>query len=111
MSIDSFIQLMQNMEYKKLFCFDPEMYKHLNGDIWMPGAFTPEAVNATLTFQLRDTDIFSPTYPKTGTLSNTICFHIYCCTCKQACVILKLIVHLKKKCLKGYSPLQDKHGS
>ena len=52
--------------YKRLFDINPLAYKHPRGDIWMPGVFTPEAVNEVSKFRFRDTDIFSPTYPKTG---------------------------------------------
>ena len=44
----------------------PGLYRHPLGDIWMPSCFPPEALDAALTFQLRDTDILTSTYPKTG---------------------------------------------
>ena len=53
-------------KYTSLCDVDPGMYRHPLGDIWMPSCFPPESLDAALTFQLRDTDILTSTYPKTG---------------------------------------------
>ena len=53
-------------KYRYLCDVDPGVYKHPYGDIWMPSCFPAEALEAALTFQLRNTDILSASYPKTG---------------------------------------------
>ena len=57
-----------------LFEMDPGMYKHQPGGIWMPSVLNSKTLEASSSFVLRDTDIFSPTYPKTGELGPTVLF-------------------------------------
>ena len=59
-----------NMEkYTALCDVDPGMRKHPLGNIWMPSCYPADGLEAALKFQLRDTDILTATYPKTGTNS------------------------------------------
>ena len=53
-------------KYKHLFDVDPGMRRDPRGKMWVVSRMKLQAFDAALNFQLKDSDILSATFPKTG---------------------------------------------
>ncbi len=95
-------------KYAHLFDFDVGRYLHPLGNIWMPGIMAPpEVLDAVVSFQLRDTDILSATFPKMGWYLVSQLFRIVPLCVASLSKNIRACVNFY---CKWFSFGQDKHG-